>query len=138
MLKFRVADLTTPLKGISHDAENVFIPILDVPQYYPDGDDITIAHLDIAKKPRFKMSVADAVEQGIIGEEGCNPAFTAVLPVLTMWWDGSLLPYYNRITTASLTPKGRKVWLEIFVEGFGHRIPPIRISPKARLHIIVN
>ncbi len=100
--------------------------------FVPTADDHTIANQPIASKTRFKMSVEDAVEQGIITPKGADPRFTVVLPV----W----MPTGGYITVTHAVPHGNRYM--IFTEIPGRKLCPedlaSTMNPKARLHIIVN
>jgi len=128
-------DKLPPLRGGGHelDAENAFVPGVDGGVgYYPDADDISIAHLDISKKTRLKLTVAEAFTQGIITTTGTDPRFTVILPVKNP------SDKYFVITGVQPTPAHRYLWVFLDIVGYPYPYSPIRLSPKARLHIIVN
>ena len=94
-----------------------------------NADEDTITPHPIASKPRFKMSIADAREQNLIG----NPAFTVLLPTRTLLAGNTLditkacpSNYHGRLVCELRYSTGDDFPLTLY------------LNAKARLHIIVK
>lgn len=97
--------------------------------YSFNADEETILPHPVATKLRFKMTIADAHAQGIIG----NPAFTVILPTRTNTPGNTL-----EITKACPSNyHGRLVCHLAYSSGDDFPLT-LYLNPKARLHIIVN
>jgi hypothetical protein len=95
-----------------------------------NADEETIINHPIACKPRFKMTIQDAHEQGIIG----NPKFTAILPTRTLTPGNTL-----EIKKACPSNYHGRLVCELAYSSTGDDFPlTLYLNPKARLHIIVN
>jgi len=112
--------------------------------YSETADESTIAHLSIASKPRIKMTVRDAFEQGILTPNGVKDGFMVVLPVKLNPRKDTGAERYFVATDGDLTSK-RFAWMSVDIAGnedldekcLYHYIS-VRMNTKARLHIIVK
>ena len=126
----------TPLeRERDYDAENLFPDTKEGRNFFPDANDASIImHDTLINKTRVKLSLKEAIAQGIITQTDVNPRFTIILPVRTQ------PNYYYWITCYSKAMGRNKLWVDTYFKvpaGDIYHLP-VRLNPEARLHIIVN
>ena len=102
--------------------------------FFPDADDQSLDRVPYFKTcTRVKLTVHEAIEQGIITQTGIDPRFTVIAPI--RFGKPNL---YMRVKSAEKYGRRYDIRYSIVDSATPDRYSPQLMQSKARLHIIVN